>query len=61
MQPSKLVWKRGAICQLKFAKGVPFCKKLVYKRVRVGHWGGASPYTILLSTFPSPPQALVMC
>ena len=33
----------------RYTKGVPFLSKMVYKRVRVGHRGGASPYKSLFS------------
>ena len=35
-------------------KGVSFLRKMVYKRVRVGFRGGASPYKNIFSTLPSP-------
>ena len=40
-------------------KGSPFLSKMVYKRVRVWVWGGASPYKTFLST-PPPPGGLVV-
>ena len=36
----------------RYRKGVPFLSKMVYKRVRVGPWGRASPYKTLLSGPP---------
>jgi len=43
----KKVYERGAFSNKRYTKGVPFLKKMVYKRVR-----GASPYKTFLSTPP---------
>ena len=37
---------KGVLFDRKYTntKGVPFLSKMVYERVRVGPWGGTSPY-----------------